>query len=212
MTIQEAEKRAGITKNNIRFYERMGLLMPDRVRENRYRNYSEKDVERLKLIRLLRSLYVPIGEIRSVLEGEVGLAVCLRRQAVSLAGNIGNLTAAKQLCEEIGEGENPALNVDAYLEKIRLYEQKGVLFMNLKKHDTLRKMVAPILCAAVMITIAGAFVWLFVWGMAQENRPPLPLILLFIAIPVCVAGGIVLALIDRFKEIRKGEMDEARKY
>ncbi len=212
MTIREVEQRVGITKNNIRFYERMGLLKPDRERENHYRNYSESDINRLKMIRLLRSLYVPVGEIKSVLEEELSAATCLRRHAVSLTDSIENLKVAKLLCDKIGESESAAIDVDAYIEEIRLYEQKGVLFMNVKKNDTLRKMVTPILCAAVMIALAGAFVWLFVWGMTLEDRPPLPLAIIFIAIPVCIAGGILLALVDRFKEIKKGEIDEARKY
>ena len=212
MTIQEVEQRVGITKNNIRFYERMGLLKPDRERDNHYRNYSETDVRQLKTIRLLRSLYVPVGEIKSVFEGALALPTCLRRHAVSLADNIENLKVAKLLCDELGESGSAVFDVDAYIERIETYEQKGVMFMNVKKNDTLRKMVTSILCAAVMIAIAGVFVWLFVWGMTLEDRPPLPIIIVLIAIPVCIAGGILLALVDLFKEIKKGEIDEAHKY
>ncbi len=212
MTIREVEQCVGITKNNIRFYERMGLLKPDRERENHYRNYGDADIRRLKTIRLLRSLFVPVGEIRQVLDGELSLTTCARRHAVSLSSEIENLKIARLLCDEVGELETATIDVDAYIEKIRLYEEKGVVFMNVKKNDTLRKMVIPSICALVMLAVAGTFVWLFVWGMSMEGRPPLPLAILLIAIPVCIAGGILLALFDRFKEIKKGEIDEARKY
>ena len=50
VTIKEAEMQTGITKQNIRYYEKIGLLQPSREQENKYRNYSEEDIRRLKLI------------------------------------------------------------------------------------------------------------------------------------------------------------------
>ena len=48
MKINEAEKLAGITRKNIRFYEKEGLLNPGRSLENGYRDYQPEDVETLK--------------------------------------------------------------------------------------------------------------------------------------------------------------------
>ena len=42
MTIREIETRSGLERTNVRFYEREGLLSPER-RENGYRDYSEED-------------------------------------------------------------------------------------------------------------------------------------------------------------------------
>ena len=47
MTIKEVETLTGITKANIRFYEKEGLLAPGRS-SNNYREYSEDDVEHLR--------------------------------------------------------------------------------------------------------------------------------------------------------------------
>lgn len=47
MKINEAEELLGISKANIRFYEKQGLLTPGRS-ENRYRDYSGKDIDRLR--------------------------------------------------------------------------------------------------------------------------------------------------------------------
>ena len=38
VTIKEAEMQTGITKQNIRYYEKIGLLQPSREQENKYRN------------------------------------------------------------------------------------------------------------------------------------------------------------------------------
>ena len=48
MKINQVEQLVGITKKNIRFYEKEGLLSPERNSENGYREYSETDVEELK--------------------------------------------------------------------------------------------------------------------------------------------------------------------
>ena len=47
MRINEVERRVGVTKKNIRFYEEEGLLKPGRNAENGYREYGEADVHRL---------------------------------------------------------------------------------------------------------------------------------------------------------------------
>ena len=55
MNIKQAEELTGVSRQNIRFYEREGLLLPERNPENGYREYTEEHIEILKKIRLLRS-------------------------------------------------------------------------------------------------------------------------------------------------------------
>ena len=52
MNIKEIEERSGLTRANIRYYEQEGLLAPAR-RENKYRDYSEEDLETLLRIALV---------------------------------------------------------------------------------------------------------------------------------------------------------------
>ena len=47
--IKEAEELTGISRQNIRYYEKMGLLNPKRDAGNGYRKYDEEDIGRLKL-------------------------------------------------------------------------------------------------------------------------------------------------------------------
>ena len=79
MKIQQVEELVGISKKNIRFYEEQGLLAPGRA-ENGYREYGQGDVTRLRQIKLLRKLAVPIEDIRAMLKGEGSLETCLTRQ------------------------------------------------------------------------------------------------------------------------------------
>lgn len=63
MTIKEVETLTGITKANIRFYEKEGLLAPGRS-SNNYREYSEDDVEHLRKIRIFRIMGFSVAQIR----------------------------------------------------------------------------------------------------------------------------------------------------
>lgn len=44
MKIGQAAQLTGLTISNIRFYERKGLLEPERKDQSKYRNYSEQDI------------------------------------------------------------------------------------------------------------------------------------------------------------------------
>lgn len=44
MKIGQAAQLTGLTISNIRFYERKGLLEPERNDQSKYRNYSEQDI------------------------------------------------------------------------------------------------------------------------------------------------------------------------
>lgn len=48
MTIKEVEEKTGLTRSNIRFYEKENLIFPERNEKNGYREYSQKDLEDIK--------------------------------------------------------------------------------------------------------------------------------------------------------------------
>ena len=73
MTIKEAEERTGLSRSNIRFYEKEGLIRPQRNTGNRYRDYSERDIEELQKIACLRTLGISIEDIRRVAGGQANL-------------------------------------------------------------------------------------------------------------------------------------------
>ena len=101
MKINEVERRVGITKKNIRFYEEQGLILPRRNSENGYREYGEEEVQALRRIKLLRKLGVPIEEIRQMLESKLTLADGMRRHLISLERERRNLEQSVLLCQEL---------------------------------------------------------------------------------------------------------------
>ena len=97
MKINEVEAAVGVTKKNIRFYEEEGLITPSREPGNGYRSYSQADVERLRRIKLLRKLDVPLAEIREMLEGQKTLAEGMAQQLERLSTRRKDLDEAKAL-------------------------------------------------------------------------------------------------------------------
>jgi DNA-binding transcriptional MerR regulator len=67
MQIQELAQRTGVSATTIRYYESIQLLPRPKRRTNQYRNYTETDVERVKLVVGARSLDLSLDDIREIL-------------------------------------------------------------------------------------------------------------------------------------------------
>ena len=116
MNIKEIEERSGLTRANIRYYEQEGLLAPAR-RENKYRDYSEEDLETLLRIALLRNLGFSLDEIRRLQSGELELAAAMRERSAALETEGQRLLAARNVCDAISREVTSysALQPETYL-------------------------------------------------------------------------------------------------
>ena len=128
MGIKEAEEATGISRQNIRFYERQGLLHPVRNKNNSYREYTEEDILRLKEIRLLRKLGMPVEEIRRLLDGETQLQPALADQERRLEAETEKLKACSRFCRKIRESSLKEMDVDQYLSQMEEEEKNGAVF------------------------------------------------------------------------------------
>ena len=67
MQIGEVAKKAGVSVQTVRFYERQGLLPSPPRKESGYRLYGEADLKRLLFIRQAKALGFSLDEIRTIL-------------------------------------------------------------------------------------------------------------------------------------------------
>lgn len=74
---------AGVTVRTLHHYDRMGLLRPRRSQSG-YRQYGDRDLERLEQIVALKFIGVSLSDIRSLLDRRVPFAIALRRQRQTL--------------------------------------------------------------------------------------------------------------------------------
>ena len=216
MKINEVEALSGIPKKNIRFYEEQGLLSPRRNPENGYRDYGDEEVALLRRIRLLRKLDVPIDEIRLMFAGTHTLGDGMRRHLICLERQQRNLQQSMELCQELSTLDIPVseLECQALLERMETMEHSGTRFRDVTHKDIRRRYIAPVTVTALVVTVMAALIWLILWAMslAPEDAPPVWFVAVVLLVLAAVGFGSVLALLQRIREIRKGEIDDARKY
>lgn len=131
MNINELERLTGITKQNIRFYEKKDLLHPARNSGNNYREYSEVDLTTLKTIKLLRKLDFSLEDIRKILSEEMTLQTVLEQHLKELLARQQELKACVDVCKVLLETDPESLDLDKTLEQMERIEQKGGKFMSI---------------------------------------------------------------------------------
>src|ERR1700694_4677039 len=78
--IGELAARCGVTRDTVRFYERLGLLRPPQRTASRHRVYESKAVERLRFIRGAQRLGLTLEDISELLRArETGSREAPRR-------------------------------------------------------------------------------------------------------------------------------------
>lgn len=124
MTIKDVEERTGLSRSNIRFYEKEKLIEPSRNESNGYRDYSENDVENIKKIAYLRTLGISIEDIRNIISEKVTLQEMLEKQKEVLKNQITDLNKAKLMCEKMLDEESISyekLQVEQYVTDLHDY-------------------------------------------------------------------------------------------
>ena len=97
MTIGQLARRLGINPRTLRYYERIGLLIPSARSEAGYRLYDERDANRLGFIRHAQRLGWSLHEIASIIEvRESGIPPCRHVRALAEA-------KAQEISERIAE-------------------------------------------------------------------------------------------------------------
>ena len=64
LTIQEAAKKTGLTVHTLRYYERIGLLMPVGRAENGHRRYSQQDINLIRNLNRWRQTGMPLVDLQ----------------------------------------------------------------------------------------------------------------------------------------------------
>lgn len=104
MNISDVEKRTGLSPTAIRFYEERGLIAVKR-RENGYRDYDEDSILLLNKIRTLRSLGVPLADIRLWRDGVISLNELITKRLRAIEDDSKHHHECRSACEALLVGE-----------------------------------------------------------------------------------------------------------
>ena len=141
----------------------------------------------------------------------------MRRHLVTLEREHHSLEQSMRLCQSLKDREErlDALDAAGLLEEMDQLEKAGTTFRDKQKQDAkpvryAGAVVMALLTTALMTALIALMVWVFTVDTA--DAPPLPLLLVLVAIPGVIILGVLLALVQRIREIQKGEEDDAKNY
>jgi len=118
MLIHELERKTGLDRPTIRYYEKEGLISPMRT-ENGYRQYTDSDAETLDKIKLMRQLGVSVGKIKELNCGTENISSVISAQILALESQISKDTRASAVCAAIlSDGANYATIDSGYYLKM----------------------------------------------------------------------------------------------
>ncbi len=98
-TIGRTAKKAGLSRTTLIYYDSIGLLHPSAKSETGYRFYDNADVERLRVINILRSAGLKLDEIKRIINcgnDDDSVVMLLKR-----LGNVNNEISALQKQQEV---------------------------------------------------------------------------------------------------------------
>ncbi|MCI6733074.1 MAG: MerR family transcriptional regulator [Lachnospiraceae bacterium] len=125
MTIKEAERITGLSRSNIRFYEKEKLISPERNKNNGYREYSEEDIKIIQKIVYLRTLGISVEDIRRLSNKEAALYDVVKKQRQHLEEELSELENAKTMCEKmLSSGEKidyENLEIERFVTDVKDY-------------------------------------------------------------------------------------------
>lgn len=77
MRVNELAKEAGVRPHVIRYYTERGFLKPRREAGNKYRDYTQSDIYRVKFVRRAKWLGFTLSDVRAILnDADDGVSPC----------------------------------------------------------------------------------------------------------------------------------------
>ncbi|AJA16608.1 MULTISPECIES: MerR family transcriptional regulator [Pseudomonas] len=90
MNIGELERRSGLSRHTLRYYEQLGLIEPQR-QANNYRSYSEQTVADLAFIQSAQGGGFSLAEIGDILVARRGNTIDCAQGAVLVAAKMAEI-------------------------------------------------------------------------------------------------------------------------
>lgn len=132
MNIKTVEQKTAITSQNIRYYEKVGLINPKRNLLNSYREYTQEDIRKLKLIKMFRMIDMPVEQIKSLLNEEISIQDAVKVQQKKLERKADQINGAIMFCNELSNTKDTIdiLDVDSCLSRMEYNQINDGFFVN----------------------------------------------------------------------------------
>lgn len=125
-TVNQLANLAGVTTRTLRYYDRIGLLAPERVTSAGYRIYGLEQVDRLQQVLFYRELGFELSQIREILDNpDFDVQTALQEHLIQLhsrRNRLSGLIATAERTLQTVKGENTMTDQ----EKFEGFKQKLV--------------------------------------------------------------------------------------
>ncbi len=167
----ENRRGCGHNRSHCGFYEKEHLISPRKSDSNGYRDYSEEEVERLKRIKLLRMIGVPVKEIRECLETDGSLTGALERVITEQREKINEANDSIKMAEFLLDQEcdldhlpeelirSAADGYSAYYSQIDVIDENNRQRVKKYKAGTI-----GIIVFILITVIVGLLLWVNFWA------------------------------------------------
>ena len=137
----------------------------------------------------------------------------MRERLRELEESSKDLEHTKAICTLLADDETEIGDLDPslYLEKMKESEKGGVRFMNVKNSDVNKRKAGAIIACAVVVAFLALMIGLVIWADTIDPAPK-GILIFSIALFGTIIIGVIIALVQRLKEVKGGELDEAGKY
>ncbi len=203
MQIQTIEEKTGLDRATIRYYEQEGLIKPKRL-QNGYRDYSEKNLQDLQKVKLLRQLGLSLEAILQLMEGKDDLRSVIENQLVVLKDYKARVENAETICKMILQDKVTYETIVPNKYFIVLSESKCIEnkvvetpyteYVYLESHPVRRfvgRYLDQLLTSAILMLIVVVWMRVRPFGDVQNNI--LSIAALFLSMPInalflCIFG------------------------
>ncbi len=214
MFINEVCHIVGLSRKSIRYYEENGLLSPKRNTENDYRVYTEEDINKLKVIKFLRELDVPIRDLKMLNDGSITLQECMTDRIYKIKEQVEKYQKVKEMCMDIESSSESFSDIDItnYFQSMNTLNKEGFTMRDVRTNK--RKKITGALISSFIFSLLFIFLAVIMtyFQIVETDKLPWIVYAFFMLILVFPIVGIAVNLVIRIKEINGGEEDEASKY
>lgn len=130
--IGQAAKFLNISKDTLRYYDKIGIISPRKDNTNGYRYYTMDEVISLTYILTLKGLDIPLDEIKSIIHNNKlsDMVEVIERQKKIIDEKMMELEKMKAAINNFGESFSRA---ELDLNKFKILENKTIIYKNISE-------------------------------------------------------------------------------
>lgn len=138
MRLNEVVQITGLSKRTIHFYIEQKLIAPHVNERNGYRDFSKNDIDKLSMIKKLRSINLPLADIKSILAHPNTANFYLHRHLNKLNKDLGKLSKSIRTLDSLIDTLPFEVTNNSLKESLNIIKTEGVED-NLKQYKYFKK-------------------------------------------------------------------------